>query len=235
MRLDLYLLEHKLAATRSKAQQLIKARQVLVNAAVVDKNAFDITDEHVEVIGEVPYVSRAALKLKYFLPLLPFTCKGMRVLDIGSSTGGFTQLLLEEGAAHIDAVDVGTAQLHVSLKNDARVTSYEQTDIRNFKSNTRYDLITSDVSFISLHHILDDIERLAAAWMVLLFKPQFEVGREAKRDKNGVVTDVKAIEKAIMQFEDACHIKGWNLIHKAPATITGKEGNIEYCYCYQKS
>ena len=235
MRLDRYLVEYGLAQTRSKAQQLIKARQVLVDGVIVDKNAVDITRESVEVIGELPYVSRAALKLKYFLPLLPFTCKGMHVLDIGSSTGGFTQVLLESGAGHVDAVDVGREQLHVSLKNDERVTSYEQTDIRNFQSDTRYELITSDVSFISLHHILDDIDRLAAQWIILLFKPQFEVGREAKRDKNGVLKDQKAIDKAMMQFEDACHIKGWKLIHKAAATITGKEGNIEYCYCYEKA
>lgn len=234
MRLDNYLVEAELVASRSKAQQLIKARQVLVDSVVIDKNAFDITDEKVEIIGDLPYVSRAALKLKHFLPQLPFTCKDLSALDIGASTGGFTQILLENAALHVDAIDVGSDQLHESLRSDERVTSYEQTDIRNFHPKQSYELVCSDVSFISLHHILDDVQRLASRWIILLFKPQFEVGREAKRDKKGVLKDAKAIEKAKMHFEDACHIRGWKLVAQAPAVISGKEGNIEYCYCFEK-
>ncbi len=234
MRLDQYLLEQGLAASRSKAQQLIEERCVLVDDRVVEKNAFEITTQRVRVVGDEPYVSRAALKLKSFLPLLPFTCRGLRVLDIGASTGGFTQILLESGALGVDAVDVGTDQLHPSLRTDARVRSFEQCDIRSFESDEPYALVTCDVSFIALEHILGAIDRLSACWIIVLFKPQFEVGREAKRDKNGVVTDEKAIGRAMMRFEDACSVLGWRLIEKERAHIKGKEGNVEYCYCFKK-
>ncbi len=228
------MVEQGLAETRSKAQQLIKSKSVLVNDRVVEKNAMEITDQKVSVVGDDPYVSRAALKLKSFLPLLPFTCKDREVLDIGSSTGGFTQILLEEGARQVDAVDVGRDQLHATLRSDPRVRSFERTDIRTFDPQRTYDLVTSDVSFISLEMILGDIDRLASQWIILLYKPQFEVGREVKRDKNGVVTDDKAIGRAMMHFEDACSILGWRLVEKERAHIKGKEGNIEYCYCFEK-
>ncbi len=234
MRLDAYLVEQGLAESRSKAQQLIAQNKVLIAGKAVTKNAYEVSDEQVELLQTHQYVSRAALKLKGFLPFLPFTCKDLDVLDIGSSTGGFTEVLLEEGAKHVDAVDVGTAQLHSKLKADARVASYEQTDIRNFHPKRRYDLVTSDVSFISLHHILDDIERLAKKWIVLLFKPQFEVGRNIKRDKNGVVLDESAIKEAQGAFELACGALGWTLIQQQTASLSGKEGNIETCYCFKK-
>ncbi|MEA1918537.1 MAG: TlyA family RNA methyltransferase [Campylobacterota bacterium] len=233
--MDHYLVEQGLVESRNKAQQLIKDKKVVVNDRVITKSAFKIDGEVIQVLGDDLYVSRAALKLKSFLPLLPFTCKDMNALDIGSSTGGFSEVLLEEGVLHVDAVDVGRDQLHSKLRDDARVSSYEQTDIREFKSDKHYDIVTSDVSFISLTHILDDVDRLAAMWIVLLFKPQFEVGREAKRDNHGVVKDDKAIGKAMLQFEDSCSIKGWELITKEEAHIRGKEGNIEYCYCYKRN
>ncbi|MEA3523220.1 MAG: TlyA family RNA methyltransferase [Campylobacterota bacterium] len=233
--MDYYLVQNAYVDSRNKAQQLIKDKKVTLNSKVITKSAYKITDEKVEVLGDDLYVSRAALKLKTFLPLLPFTCKDMNVLDIGSSTGGFSEVLLEEGVLHVDAVDVGSEQLHVSLRNHPKVSSFEKTDIRGFENNMAYDLVTSDVSFISLSHILDDIERLASQWIILLFKPQFEVGREAKRDNHGVLKDPKAIAKAMLEFEDSCHIKGWQLIAKEEAHIRGKEGNIEYCYCYKRS
>ncbi|MBD3825089.1 MAG: TlyA family RNA methyltransferase, partial [Epsilonproteobacteria bacterium] len=112
--------------------------------------------------------------------------------------------------------------------------SFESCDIREFDSAKTYPLVVSDVSFISLHNILDDVDRLACEKIILLFKPQFEVGREAKRDRNGVVQDDKAITKAMIHFEDACAIKGWKLMKKSPSKITGKEGNLEYCYYFTK-
>ena len=234
MRLDQFLVEQALAPTRSKARELIKSGGVRVDGVVVEKPAYAIARQRVEVTQERQYVSRAALKLKGFLPQLPFSPEGMYALDIGASTGGFCEVLLETGVRGVDAVDVGKDQLHPTLRADARVRNFEQTDIRRFVSERRYDLVTSDVSFISLHHILDDVDRLAARWIVLLFKPQFEVGREAKRDKKGVVTDERAIAKAQAAFEEACTAKGWSLIRHRPAGISGKEGNIEECYCFEK-
>jgi len=107
-------------------------------------------------------------------------------------------------------------------------------DIRDFKSAKSFDLVVSDVAFISLLYILDDVQRLATDDIILLFKPQFEVGREVKRDKNGVVLDTKAIAKARERFEDACKLKGWTMIKQSISKLTGKEGNIEYCYYYKK-
>lgn len=234
MRLDRYLVSEKLADTRSKAQQFIKTGMVSVDGEIVLKPSTEIDGQAVRVAEHKQYVSRAAWKLAGFLPKLPFSVGGMQVLDIGASTGGFTQVLLESGAASVDAVDVGSEQLHPLLRDDGRVRSIEQTDVRNFAPGKRYELVTSDVSFIALSHILGDVDRLASRWIVLLFKPQFEVGREAKRDRKGVVTDEKAIFEATQRFETACRTLGWRLVATEAAQISGKEGNVEQCYCFEK-
>lgn len=235
MRLDNYLVENSLAESRNKAQTLIKEGHVSVNSKVCLKSSHKIEENDVvEVKEHKNYVSRSAFKLSAFLDELKLDVKDKIALDIGSSTGGFTQVLLEYGAAEVTAVDVGKEQLHVSLKEDARVHSFESCDIREFKSDKKFDLVVSDVAFISLLNILDDVDRLSSDKIILLFKPQFEVGREAKRDKNGVVTDEKAILHAMIKFEDTCELKGWKRVLKSPSQITGKEGNLEYCYCYEK-
>ncbi len=234
MRLDHYLVAKNLVESRTKAQSLIKEGYVRVDAKVVRKASFRIGSEEVCIDDIRVYVSRSAQKLKHFLPQLPFDVTGMCTLDIGASTGGFTEVLLEYGAAHVDAVDVGHDQLHPRLRDDARVHSFEGTDIRQFTCKTPYDLVVSDVSFISLLLLLEAIDRLSKEWIVLLFKPQFEVGREVKRDRNGVIHDAKAVAKAMQRFEDACSLHGWTLIAKEAASITGKEGNREYCYGYKR-
>jgi len=235
MRLDLYLLEHNLASSRNKAQELIKEGIVLVDSKVVRKSSYKLElDQKVQLLEHKSYVSRAAYKLLHFLEKLSLDLHEIDALDIGASTGGFTQVLLEAGVAKVVAVDVGKDQLHTSIKDDPRVLSYESCDIRNFKSDTAFELIVSDVSFISLHNILEDINRLAKAHIILLFKPQFEVGKDIKRDKNGVVTDQKAIKNAREVFEKATQNLGWELVQQAPSEITGKEGNLEYCYYFKK-
>jgi len=235
MRLDNYLVEQNLAMSRNKAQAMIKDGFVSVDKKVIKKSSYKLDgQESVEVKEHKEYVSRAAFKLSNFLEELNLNLTDLVALDIGSSTGGFTQVLLENGVKEVSAVDVGTAQLHKLLKDDSRVHSYENCDIREFKSEKTFDIVVSDVAFISLLHILDDVERLANDKIVLLFKPQFEVGREAKRDNNGVVLDEKAIQKAQEKFEEACESKGWNLVLKSPSKLTGKEGNLEYCYFFEK-
>lgn len=234
-RLDNYLVDKDLVQSRNKAQALIKDGLVSVNGKVILKSSFKLEEsDEVKVQEHKEYVSRSAFKLSAFLDELKLEVNGMRALDIGSSTGGFTQVMLEYGASEVTAVDVGRDQLHVTLKEDARVHSYESCDIRDFKSDKKFDIVVSDVAFISLLNILDDVDRLSEDKIILLFKPQFEVGREAKRDKNGVVTDEKAIMKAMIKFEDECKLKGWGLVLKSPSKLTGKEGNLEYCYCYEK-
>jgi len=232
-RLDNYLVEKNLTDSRNKAQALVKNGLVSVNSKVILKSAFKVNEnDEVRVAEHDNYVSRSAHKLKSFLQELDLDISGMTALDIGSSTGGFTQVLLENNVKEVSAVDVGKEQLHKSLKEDSRVKSYESCDIRKFEGKEPFELVVSDVSFISLLNILDDVERLACGNIILLFKPQFEVGREAKRDNHGVVLDEKAITKAMIKFEDACDLKGWKLVLKSPSKLTGKEGNLEYCYYF---
>ncbi|MCK4874462.1 MAG: TlyA family RNA methyltransferase [Sulfurimonas sp.] len=235
MRLDNYLVENNLAQSRNKAQGLIKDGHVSVNDKVILKSSHKLEESDEVIVQEHKnYVSRSAFKLSAFLDELKLDVNGAVALDIGSSTGGFTQVLLEYGAKEVTAVDVGKEQLHVSLRDDERIHSFESCDIREFQSDKKFDLVVSDVAFISLLNILDDVDRLSTNKIILLFKPQFEVGREAKRDKHGVVTDEKAILHAMIKFEDACELKEWKRILKSPSKLTGKEGNLEYCYCYEK-
>ncbi len=235
-RLDNYLVEKGLVGSRNKAQAIIKEGLVSVNTKIVLKSSFKIDEnsDEVKIREYKEYVSRSAHKLSAFLDEIKIDLKDNIALDIGSSTGGFTQILLENGVKEVSAVDVGKEQLHKILREDERVFSYESCDIRNFESEKKFDIVVSDVAFISLLYILDSVDRLANDKIILLFKPQFEVGREASRDNHGVVTDDKAILKAMIKFEDACKLKGWNLILKSASKLTGKEGNLEYCYFYEK-
>ena len=235
MRLDNYLVEKEFVESRNKAQRIIKDGLVLINAKVIQKSSYKVEESDVITVSEYKsYVSRSAYKLLYFLEEIGLDTKAKIALDIGSSTGGFTQVLLEAGVKEVSCVDVGTEQLHLSLREDKRVAVHEQCDIREFQSSKEFDLVVSDVAFISLLHILDAVDRLATRDIILLFKPQFEVGRNVKRDKNGVVQDKKAIANAMQKFEDACSLKGWQLKVKSPSQLTGKEGNLEYCYYFSK-
>lgn len=235
MRLDSYLVELGLVESRNKAQQLIKDHAVSVDGKIIDKVSFEADETmRVDIADVALYVSRAALKLKGFLPYTEWEIKGLDALDIGSSTGGFTQVLLEEGVQSVTCVDVGSDQLHPSLRGDSRVNVHENTDIRTFESENPYALVTCDVAFIPLELILESIDKLASKHIILLFKPQFQVGRDVKRDKNGVVKDNSAVGKAMIRFEDACALMGWRMIAKEIAHIAGKEGNQETCYGFIK-
>ncbi len=236
MRLDALLVERGIVASRTKAQELIKEGSVAVEGEVIRKSAFKVQEgADIEIFGETRFVSRAARKLDGFLKLHPVAIDRKRCLDVGASTGGFTQILLERGAASVTALDVGSSQLHESLKREPRVESVESVDVREYISDTPFDLVTCDVSFISLHNILNDLDRLADGVIVLLFKPQFEVGREAARDRRGVVTDEEAIAEAQRRFEEACAALGWRLMAKEVSALPGKEGNREWFYCYVNS
>jgi len=235
IRLDQYLVEKNLVDSRNKAQQLIKDSKVSVDKKIITKPSFKVSNELIELDDEYVYVSRAAYKLKNFLPLLPFVVKDKNALDIGSSTGGFTEVLLLNDVKSVTSVDVGSSQLHQKLLDDKRVKSIEKQDIRTFESSNKFDLITCDVSFISLLHILENIDNLSSKYIILLFKPQFEVGKNVKRDKNGVVVDTKAISASMIKFEDTCTLLGWKKVLMQESSVTGKEGNLEYCYCYEKN
>jgi 23S rRNA (cytidine1920-2'-O)/16S rRNA (cytidine1409-2'-O)-methyltransferase len=235
MRLDKYLVLEGYFESRNRALEAIKSAQVTVDGHSAKPSTHIGENTLVEVADAKYYVSRAARKLEGFLSKYPLELEDKRALDVGSSTGGFTQILLEQRTAHVDCVDVGRDQLHASLRNDPRVGVHEQTDIRDFYTDTPYEVIVSDVSFISLLHILDAIDRLSAkgAQIVLLFKPQFEVGREASRDRRGVVTDEGAIQRAMDAFELATDKLGWQRLQKTPSQYRGREGNQEWVYLFQ--
>lgn len=234
MRLDRYLVERGYFESRTKACEAIKSGRVKVGGKCV-KPSHEVGEQSlVEVEESHDYVSRAAYKLKGFLDASAIDLTKKSVLDIGSSTGGFTQVLLEAGAGEVVCVDVGKGQLHPKLREDNRVKVYEECDIRTFTSSKPFEVVTCDVSFISLLHIIETIDRLSCGEIILLFKPQFEVGKKAKRNAKGVVVDNEAIVMARQRFEEACRTLGWQLKAKQPSTLSGKEGNVEYLYRFCK-
>jgi len=159
---------------------------------------------------------------------------GANILDVGSSTGGFVQILLQRGAKSVTALDVGSSQLSEILRRDPRVIVRENTDIREFASEKKFDLITCDVSFISLNLILKSLASLAKSALIVLFKPQFEVGTEIKRNKKGVLRDEKAVRAARAKFERLCAELGLTVLYASACKITGKEGNREFFYLLKR-
>lgn len=236
VRLDKYLVEEGYFESRNRANDAIKAGKVKINGKVAKASAKIDENSSVEVEDEKFYVSRAARKLENFLAEHPMDFKDKRALDIGSSTGGFAQIVLENGVAALSCVDVGKDQLHISLRGNEKLSLYEGTDIRDFKSETAFELITCDVSFISILQITDDIDRLAQQGtdIVILYKPQFEVGKEVKRDSRGVVQDLDAIARRKEEFETQAKTLGWELKYQALSQVQGKEGNQEYLYHFVK-
>jgi len=227
MRLDEYLVKNNFVESRNKAKELIKSGKIKVDGKIVTKPSFDIEKAEIEVLEKI-YVSRAAWKLKNYLDKYNISFEGKSVIDVGSSTGGFSEVSLEKGARSVTCVDVGNNQLHFKLRSDKRVRVFENMDIRDFESNEKFDILVSDVSFISLLKIFDKLKTLSNE-MILLFKPQFEVGKEAKRDKRGVVLDKEAIKKARENFEKKISAE-FEIIRNEESSIKGKEGNIEYIY-----
>ncbi len=236
MRLDKYLVEEGYFESRNRALEAIRAGQVHVNGKKAKPSVKIDANTIVEVEDAKFYVSRAARKLEAFLTEHAVDMHAKRALDIGSSTGGFAQIVLENGVSSLHCVDVGSDQLHTSLRNDTRVSIYEETDIRDFESAEGYEVVTCDVSFISILQIIDDIDRLTAEGgdIVILYKPQFEVGREVKRDSRGVVQDSDAIARRKEAFEAYAKKLGWKEKAQSLSKITGKEGNQEYLYHFEK-
>ncbi len=233
MRLDLYLTNNFDIQSRNKASELIKSKKVKCNGIIISKPSFNIElDTKVEILEEDFYVSRAAYKLKYFLDEIKLDLKDKNALDIGSSTGGFTQILLQNDIARVTCVDVGSNQLHKKIKEDKRICFFENTDIRDFTSDESFDIVTCDVSFISILNIIEDIHRLAKKDIIILFKPQFEVGNNVKRNKKGVVKDKNAINKARDKFLDKTIQLKWNLKYSNISKVQGKDGNEEELFYF---
>lgn len=236
MRLDLFLIKNFNIQSRNKASELIKLQKVKIDNSIISKPSFIVQSHNkVELLEDTFYVSRAAYKLKYFIDAFKLNFQDKEALDIGSSTGGFTQILLENSVRKITCVDVGSNQLHSSLRDSPKIEFFEECDIRNFKPLKKFELITCDVSFISLHNIINAINELASSEIIILFKPQFEVGNRVKRDKKGVVQDKKAIELARCNFLEVTNKLNWKLIHSSLSKLQGKEGNIEELFYFKKN
>ncbi|WP_121627943.1 23S rRNA (cytidine-2'-O)-methyltransferase TlyA [Poseidonibacter antarcticus] len=236
MRLDLYLSTNFNIQSRNKASELIKSNKVKCDGVIITKPSFKVEENHkIELLEDDFYVSRAAYKLKYFLDELKhFDLKNKNSLDIGSSTGGFTQILLENNVSSVTCVDVGSNQLHERVKDDKRISFFENTDIRVFQSKDAFEIVTCDVSFISILHIIEDINRLSKKDIIILFKPQFEVGTNVKRDKKGVVKDNKAIVRARNKFIDYTKLLNWELKYSSMSKLQGKDGNEEELFYFSK-
>ena len=232
-RLDLTLVERGLAETRARAQALVMAGEVLVNGQRADKASMSVpTDAQITLKATLPYVSRGGLKLTHALDAfnLHERINGKIALDIGASTGGFTDVLLQAGASRVYAVDVGTNQLAWKLRQDPRVVAMEQTNIRYLQSLPEQPhLATADVSYIGLELITPPAIHLTTpeAFFVFLIKPQFEAGREHV-GKGGVVRDPKIHRDVIIRLAETWHGMGLHLAGLARSPITGPAGNVEY-------
>ena len=235
VRLDQAMAERQLVASRSQAESYIKLGQVTVNGQVVTKPSTTVsTNDKVVVLAEKQYVSRAALKLASVAEALEIDFHGKIVLDIGSSTGGFTQYALLHGAQSVIAVDVGSKQLHPSLRDDPRINLMEQTDFRSLTSLPAVpDIILADVSFISLRQILPTALKLSdpQTQFVMMVKPQFEAGDSLKH--KGVIKNDKMRRQILKDFEQ--WVQGHFMIQdKADSSVSGSKGNRERFYLLTK-
>ena len=231
-RADRLLVTLGLFESRAGARAAIEAGRVRVDGVTLTKPAQEVSpDSQIEADPAHPYVSRGGLKLARGLEVFGVDPTGRTCLDIGASTGGFTEVLLLAGAKHVVAVDVGRGQLHPRIAVDPRVTSFEATDARNLTADMlggAPDLLVCDASFISLEKLLEVPLSLAApgAAFVGLFKPQFQVGREHV-GKGGIVTDVAQADAAAARFEAWMKEKGWPIHAWTASPISGGDGNAE--------
>ena len=240
-RLDVAVFEGGYAPSREKAKAIIMAGQVYVNNQKVDKAGFELKEgDKLEVRGKtLKYVSRGGLKLEKAMKCFPLTPNGKVCMDIGASTGGFTDCMLQNGAVKVYAVDVGYGQLAWSLRTDARVVNMERTNIRYVTPEDLAEPIeffSVDVSFISLHHIFPVAQRITTpdAMGVCLVKPQFEAGRE-KVGKNGVVRDPAVHREVLHNAMSYAAENGFVVRGLDYSPVKGPEGNIEYLMFVQKS
>lgn len=236
-RLDQALVRRGLTNSRSQAASYIKLGDVKVNSKVITKPG-QMVDESalIEISAAEQYVSRAALKLASVAQQLKLDFQDKVVLDVGSSTGGFTDYALRHGANKVIAVEVGTNQLHKSLHGNPKIELHEQTDIRDIESlSSPADIVVADVSFISLREILPTVARLVGAktQIAVMVKPQFEAGSSSLKHK-GVIKNDKMRRDILKDFESWATQK-FQIIDKADSSISGAKGNQERFYLLRKT
>ena len=240
-RLDKYLVSNNFVATRTKSKELIKSNNVKVNDKIVTKASYIVKDhDKVEIIdnSSIKYVSRAGLKLEGAIDSFNLDLKDKSIMDIGSSTGGFTDCSLRYGAKRVVAIDVGTDLMADSLRDDERVELYEQLNFKNAPSNLfeNIDIIVSDVSFISLKHIIDRISLEEGDFeLVFLIKPQFECGKEIADKFKGIINDEEVHKDVILDIITYFKQYGYNIIDLDVSKIQGKSGNIEYLAHFRRT
>jgi len=238
-RVDLLLVERGLVPSRERARALILAGRVLVSEQKVEKAGAAVPgDAPIRLLGEdQPYVSRGGVKLAAALAHWPIEVKGRACLDVGASTGGFTDCLLQHGAAHVTAVDTGFGQIAMKLRNDSRVRLVERTNARLLapgaliagEGGAELTLLVMDDAFISATLLLEPVFKAAPHLneAVILVKPQFEAGR-GHVGKGGIVRDPEAHKLAIDRVADCIRSLGWEVVETIPSPITGMEGNREF-------
>lgn len=234
-RLDAELVRRCLVESRTQAADAIASQRVLVNGAIADKASRQVDPADAIVLEGAPprFVSRGGEKLDAALAGFDISVVGRRVLDAGASTGGFTDCLLQRGAAHVVALDVGHGQLHPRIRNDDRVLVLERANIRDVESDDiggRVDVVVADLSFISLTRVIPAMLRVCgpSAPLVLLVKPQFEAGRQEVSKVKGVIVDPAIHERVRSEIADSlvengCQVKGW-----MDSPLTGADGNREF-------
>lgn len=233
-RLDSALLKRGIAPSRERARALILAGQVTVDGQVVSKAGTSVPANATIALTapDHPYVSRGGVKLAYALDVLQIPVSGRHALDVGASTGGFTDVLLRSGAARVIALDVGHGQLDWRLRTDPRVVVRERVNARALSAQDVppvVDLVTIDVSFISLRHILSSLTRWLSrpSDVIALVKPQFEAGRN-QVEKGGLVTKQTVHEAVVAKVSDEAATVGLRRIRMTPSPITGASGNREF-------
>jgi len=231
-RLDQLVFARGLVASRSQAESWIRLGKVQVDGEVVTKPGYFASENAaIELTADEQYVSRAGLKLASVAQMLHLDFKGKTMLDVGSSTGGFTDYALQHGAAKVIAVDVGTDQLHPSLHGDPRIELHEQTDIRDMQAlSSTPDIVVIDVSFISLRDILPHVAHLSGpnTKIVAMVKPQFEATAAHLKHK-GVIKNDRMRRDILKSFEDWAR-QHFIIAEKADSTIAGSKGNVERFY-----
>ena len=236
-RLDVELYRRGLARSRSEASDLIARKKVLVNGSVVAKASTGILEsDKLEVPTPSLYVSRAGEKLAFALEEFKVDVRGLVALDIGSSTGGFTDCLLQNGIEKVISVDVGTNQFSAKLLEDARVELHESTDVRRFSISSPVDLLVMDVSFISLTLVLPKAFEFlkVGGRAIVLVKPQFEVGMELAKKYQGVIADERLQKDMLEKIKSSALAAGFKIQRESVSPIEGEKGNREFLLLLQK-
>lgn len=239
-RIDVLLVENGLASTREQAQRLIMAGIVRADGQIVDKPGKELSQETMLLVEgqDMPYVSRGGLKLEKAIREFNIPVAGKVALDVGASTGGFTDCLLQHGASRVYAVDVGYGQLDWRLRNDERVVNIEKTNIRNLDENVvleKVDVAVIDVSFISLTKVLPRVMELLkpGGMIVALIKPQFEVGK-GQVGKGGVVREKEKHDRVLADIEAFVVGRGLMIIGVTESPVLGAKGNKEFLMALQR-